>query len=492
MIYKNILLQLTVALCLFNLSACQENSIDSQPEMAPKVETDAKESYIVSPTSTSIEFNINSNTPWDIKSDQTWCTVTPTESSTSSLVTSISVMLEKNNEWKNRKANLTISGKGIEEKQTIEIVQAGRDEFVVEAFEEEIPSKGGKATFKIIANKVWKIETEDTFLSIDKVSGNGNENGEAETFTVTFTPNNGFARDGKITIKTDTYLQEFTVHQDGHFLDLENPNENKINLDGWATEKIIKLNTDIDWQVSIAPEYKEWITATQINNNEVSLMLKNNKLFIPRKGIVTLTTKEPMEGSKDIDIELTQNILYMFPNGALPDENGNIKITSANQGGTTIQAIYNYKKCHLTFEFEEVNLSDGSQLLFNMDGDRIDGYASFYNYKMTCNGSFTTRNIVRPDGTWEGNEQAVTFREEELKAVKKVEIFIEDDPADNAKLRYRLLINGLEKVSIGGGVNPFTLVPDKFPNGYGMYIQYPEAAEGDYLIVKSIDYEPYE
>ena len=142
MIYKNILLQLTVALCLFNLSACQENSIDSQPEMAPKVETDAKESYIVSPTSTSIEFNINSNTPWDIKSDQTWCTVTPTESSTSSLVTSISVMLEKNNEWKNRKANLTISGKGIEEKQTIEIVQAGRDEFVVEAFEEEIPSKG--------------------------------------------------------------------------------------------------------------------------------------------------------------------------------------------------------------------------------------------------------------------------------------------------------------------------------------------------------------
>lgn len=485
-------MQLIVALCLFNLSACQENSIDSQPEMAPSVETDAKESYIVSPTETSIEFNISSNTPWNIECDQAWCTVTPNESSTSSLVTSVSIIMEENTGWKNRKVNLTIAGKDVEGKKTIEIVQAGRDEFVVEAFEEEIPSKGGEATFKIIANKVWKIETEDAFLSINKISGNGNENGDAETFTITFAPNNGFARDGKITIKTDTYIQEFTIHQDGHFLELENPDDGKFNLNGWATEKTIKINTDIDWQISIAPEYTEWITATPISNNEVHLQLKNNKLFIPRKGIVTLTTKEAMEGSKDLNIELTQDILYIFPNGALPDENGNMKITSANQGGTTIQAMYNYKKCHLTFEFEEVNLSSGSQLLFNMDGDRIDGYATFYNYKMTCNGSFTTRNIVRPDGTWEGYEQSVTLNEEELKAIKKVEIFIEDDPTDNAKLRYRLLINGVEKVSLGGGTNPFTLIPDKFPNGYGMYIQYPEAAEGDYLVVKSIDYEPYE
>lgn len=489
--FKNILMQLVAALCLFNLSACQEDSIDSQPEMAPNVETDAEESYVISPTTSSIEFNISSNTPWNIECDQTWCIVTPDKSSVSSLTTSVSIIMERNTGWKSRKAHLTISGKDVEEKKIVEIVQNGRDEFVVDAFEEEIPSKGGKATFKIIANKVWKVETEDAFLTIDKASGSGNENGEVESFTIIFAPNEGFARDGKITIKTDTYAQEFTIHQAGHFLELENPDDGIISLDGWATEKAIKINTDIDWQIFIAPEYAEWITAAPMSSNEVLLKLKNNKLFVPRKGIVTLMTKEAMEGAKELNIELTQGILYMFPNGAQPDENGNIKITSANQGGTTIQAVYSYKKCHLTFEFEEVNLSSGSQLLFNMDGDRIGGYATFYNYRMTCNGSFTTRNIVRPDGTWEGNEQSVTFSDEELKTIRKVEIFIEDDPADNTKLRYRLLINGVEKASLGGGTNPFALIPDKFPNGYGMYIQYPEAVDGDYLVVKSIDYEPY-
>lgn len=476
-----------------NLISCQENYVDTQPSMPPKIEVSADESYSASSKRTIIEFDVNSNTPWSIESDQEWCTVTPSESSTSSLVATVSVLLEENTNWGTRSANLKISGEKNEENKIIKIVQSGNDKFVVEPFTGEIPIEGGDAIFKIIANKVWTVETNDDFLTIDKASGPGNENGDSEMFVVTFSANEGFSREGKISIRTETDFQEFTVHQKGHYLNLVNMEDSNMSFDGWAAEKTVLLETDVEWDFSIDSEFQEWLAAEKIQNNGIKLKLKNNSLFVPRKGSVTLTTKDIMPGAKDIKIDLIQNsILYTFPNGAQPDNNGYVKMTSENVGGTVIQAKYRYKKCHLTFEFVEVNLSSDSQFLFNMDGDRNDGYATFYNYRMGCKGSFTTRNIVYPDGKWEGNECAVNLTKEELDAVKKIEIIIDDDPNEINKLCYKLLINGDEKACMSGGVNPFTYMPDKFSEGYGMYLQLPVLKDGDYLIIKSIDYEPYE
>ena len=71
-------MQLILALCTFSFVACQEFDIDSQPEGPLNIQIDALESYTALATSPSnVVFNISSNTPWTIESDQQWCKPTP-------------------------------------------------------------------------------------------------------------------------------------------------------------------------------------------------------------------------------------------------------------------------------------------------------------------------------------------------------------------------------------------------------------------------------
>lgn len=96
-LYNNTLLQLILALCTFSFVACQEFDIDSQPEGPLNIQIDALEAYTALATSPSnIVFNISSNTPWTIESNQQWCKPTPTMSAASSLVSEIVVTLENN------------------------------------------------------------------------------------------------------------------------------------------------------------------------------------------------------------------------------------------------------------------------------------------------------------------------------------------------------------------------------------------------------------
>ena len=90
-------MQLILALCTFSFVACQEFDIDSQPEGPLNIQIDALESYTALATSPSnVVFNISSNTPWTIESDQQWCKPTPSMSAASSLVSEIVVTMENN------------------------------------------------------------------------------------------------------------------------------------------------------------------------------------------------------------------------------------------------------------------------------------------------------------------------------------------------------------------------------------------------------------
>ena len=96
-LYSNTLMQLILALCTFSFVACQEFDIDSQPEGPLNIQIDALESYTALATSPSnVVFNISSNTPWTIESDQQWCKPTPSMSAASSLVSEIVVTMENN------------------------------------------------------------------------------------------------------------------------------------------------------------------------------------------------------------------------------------------------------------------------------------------------------------------------------------------------------------------------------------------------------------
>ena len=73
-LYSNTLMQLILALCTFSFVACQEFDIDSQPEGPLNIQIDALSLILLLAISPSnVVFNISSNTPWTIESDQQWC-----------------------------------------------------------------------------------------------------------------------------------------------------------------------------------------------------------------------------------------------------------------------------------------------------------------------------------------------------------------------------------------------------------------------------------
>lgn len=129
-LYSNTLMQLILALCTFSFVACQEFDIDSQPEGPLNIQIDALESYTALATSPSnVVFNISSNTPWTIESDQQWCKPTPSMSAASSLVSEIVVTMENNTGKKARTAKLTIKAEGVEGTKVVTIKQASKEDF---------------------------------------------------------------------------------------------------------------------------------------------------------------------------------------------------------------------------------------------------------------------------------------------------------------------------------------------------------------------------
>lgn len=143
-IFKNILTLSFIAFSALSFNACQEYEINSQPEAPVSIKIDAMEEYtVLAKNPQRIVFNVSSNTPWEITSDQQWCTVTPSMSAASSLVSEIVVTCEPNNTDKQRVATLTISAKDIEKTTTVKLTQVSKENLVVIPYDEVVPTEGG-------------------------------------------------------------------------------------------------------------------------------------------------------------------------------------------------------------------------------------------------------------------------------------------------------------------------------------------------------------
>ena len=306
-LYNNTLLQLILALCTFSFVACQEFDIDSQPEGPLNIQIDALEAYTALATSPSnIVFNISSNTPWTIESNQQWCKPTPTMSAASSLVSEIVVTLENNVGKQMRTAQLFIKAEGIEGTKVVTIEQASKEDLVVIRPTDIVPTEGGMVSFNIISNKPWEIITTTQFLeNIDKTSGTGNENGEKENITITVPQNTGAIRSAEITVKTAFQEETFTITQDGIVIETKNEEDAVNTMSGEGGEKTIEINSSVEWKIEIPTEYKEWLSA-EADGNRLKLSTTFNNLFVPRTGHILLYPKMNVPGFEGVPIEVTQ------------------------------------------------------------------------------------------------------------------------------------------------------------------------------------------
>ena len=496
-LYKSISLQLLLILCILNLTACQEYNIDSQPVGPLKIQTDAMESYSALATSPNdIVFNISSNTSWTIESDQRWCIPTPSMSASSSLVSAVSVAMESNSSDKARTATLTIKADGFENVvKTITIVQASKEDLQVIPYDEVVPTDGGVISFNIISNKPWKIIPSTQFLeNIDKTEGAGREDGSKETIKINIPVNTNVLRKGEITVKTDFDEFTFVITQDGFIIEQEEPTEDGVIAFGSdETEKIIMMRSNVEWKAKVSDEYKEWIAAEALSQQELRItLLKPNQSFITRKGQIMLTTVKPIPGFEDIVLDITQAVRFNYGSDRdkfILDENlGSLKV----KGNANVTSRFFVKKGHLVFKFNDFNLKSNAELYFLLSS--ADGDDCNINWGLTPNAGTPEASLRAGGGfAWCRIIPEKVFTSEEISKVRTVEFFIQENKElGGNKLKVNVWVDGKKFLETPDRNDVFITEGDKHQKGLMINLQTKSCTNDDYFEIISCEYTPYE
>lgn len=488
-LYNSILIQLILALGIFNLTGCQEYSIDSQPEGPLNIQVDALDSYTVLATAPSnIVFNISSNTPWTITSDQQWCILDPSMSASSSLVAEVNVTIESNTSLKARTATLTLEAEGINEKKVITITQVSKENLVVIPYDELAPTEGGAISFTLASNKPWEIIPSTGFLSdIDKKSGAGTEEATEETITITLPANAGAKREGTITVKTEFEEFTFTITQNGVIIEQEEAPENTtISLVGTASEKIVKIRSNKEWKPEVPKEYQSWLKAEALSDTELKVTTTVNNLMVNRKGQVIMKTKEVIDGFDGIAFDVEQSPAF-WKNGAadnfvIDEETGYLKILA---GG--IASNYLFKKGHLTFEFESIQITSDDWIEFNMWTDFGKQPNFHLHFKAGAVSNFTC------GGGLNWTQKTFTWTPEQVNAVRKLEFLVDYKEGNSDLLVLKLIIDGEEVAVLDNNIQDCYKTGDdaNYP-GQTVWLKMHNASPDANFVVKSITWEPIE
>ena len=249
-------------LCVLGAAAaCQQFEIDTQ--MTPEKEyanlrlvCDALDAYTV-PASRpdNITFNVSANSPWTVtrSSGADWCTVTPSSSSASALVSDVVVSCADNETGEDRSATLTVRAERINKYYTVTITQSRKGHLYVTPFAKDFSAAGGPLSFTINTNVPWEVRSDVSWLSFNRENGNPDPDGKTITIIATAEPSDVLERVATVTVVAGDDEESFEVSQTASFELTEISGE----FPGAGGSQVLKIRTDLPWTVSAD---KDWIT----------------------------------------------------------------------------------------------------------------------------------------------------------------------------------------------------------------------------------------
>lgn len=268
------------------------------------------------------------------------------------------------------------------------------------------------------------------------------------------------------------------------------PSETSFNIlgGGYATEKTLTVESNVEWKAVIPDDYKEWLSAEREGNNLKIKVTQNNRLS-DRKGVLTLTTVEPVAGYEGVNVSVLQPIVFNIKvaNSEVDESTGNVKLPLVN--GKLATSYFKFAKGRLIVEFEEINASESAQFGFNFYGEAsgnsnfsfyLDPDGTTYNYMFRIGGTIGWNDTIKKSPSdylsWSG--------------IKKIEFICQDDPLNAGKLDVSILINN---ELYGNHPNRTDVFADGGDPQIYFHLQCKGTpASGDYCIVKSITYIPAE
>ena len=276
-------------------AACQQFEIDTQ--MTPEQEyanlrlvCDAVDSYSFAATNADkVTFNVSANTPWTItrSSGAEWCTVTPSSSSVSSLISDVVVSVADNDSGEDRSATLTVTGERINKYYTITINQSRKGRLFVTPVAKDYAATGGPLSFTINTNKPWAVRSDVSWLKFSPENGQPDPDGRTITVVATAEPSDVMERVATVTVTAGDDEETFDVTQKGSFEMTAITGE----FPGAGGSQALKLRTDLPWTVSAD---KDWITFDKESGEGSNAQTVINVTAKPnddaaRKAVITVT-----------------------------------------------------------------------------------------------------------------------------------------------------------------------------------------------------------
>lgn len=468
-----------VAVCTFNLSSCQELTIDSQAEFPLKLETDAQLEYaVLAKSPRTIVFNISSNTPWKVESNKNWCVPTPAMSSASSLIAEVSVNVEDNLEEQERTATLTISAEGIKETHTIVITQASKGTLFVQGFDNPFPSEGGNATLTITSNKPWKVISSHQWLTIDKEEGEGSS--AKVTITATAKPNTGLKRAATLTIVSDGYETEIIATQNGIMLEFpEMTPEDAIISSNAGESKTFPILTNLASEKWSVFTEDSWITVTKnAAGDGIEITPKSEIYFADRTAVIKLEADKTL-AINPVELEVKQiRGDVAWPANAVYEEGevAGVKITQSR-----FYINKHYKLATFEVKFNEVNLTKEAIFFQYYKDESIPGSQG---PTINCwmgdndgNGSYTDLNdfCLRTRDNWGDNgninkpNKLTGLDVDKLNAMKTLKVSLIPNPEIAGNILIKLDIDGVNYANIGDLKNPFTGAGSSYAGNFAYF-----------------------
>ena len=280
---------------LFAAASCQLYKIDTQmtPEKAAagiKMVCDALPSYTAASTNAeAISFTVSSNTPWTItrSSGADWCTVTPSSSANSSLISNVVVTLANNTGSTDRSATLTLRGENIAAPVTIAITQNRLGRLFVTPVAQDYVAAGGPLTFTINTNQDWSVRSDASWLHFNRENGAPDPDGNTLTIIATADPSQVLERTATVIVTAGDDEESFEVTQAGRFELTQASQE----FPGNGGSQVMKIRTDLPWSIS---SDKNWITFDKESGQgdgssvDITVTASSNE-EAARKAVITVT-----------------------------------------------------------------------------------------------------------------------------------------------------------------------------------------------------------
>ncbi|HNZ71559.1 MAG TPA: BACON domain-containing carbohydrate-binding protein, partial [Prolixibacteraceae bacterium] len=227
---------------------------------------------------------ISSNTEWTVASDQTWLTINPLSATGNK---TISLTANKNNTINPRSATISIASQGLPTKTVTVTQDAGAATLDVSSSNLTIESTNGSTTnFSVTSNTSWNASSDQSWLSLNPPSGNGN-------LTVVATAEANLttsSRSGTIFLSAPgTTSKSISVTQAAGAATLK-VSTTSINIGAMAnSSSSVTITSNTSWDISSDQPWLEVSPENGVGNQLVTLVAQENPTILNRTATITIS-----------------------------------------------------------------------------------------------------------------------------------------------------------------------------------------------------------